>query len=154
MTQRVVLYIEDDPVNAMLSFAYSLLAKELSVMAQIVGFDPYLGLFHQPHYGRPALALDVMEEFRPLIADSVVLTVVNTGVISPADFTTSGPSVALSAPSRKKFIQAFENRLSTEITHPVFGYRISYRRVLEVQLRLLGRALSGELKRYPSFTTR
>jgi len=143
-----------DPVNALLSFAYSLLAKELTVTAQIIGFDPYLGFYHQPHYGRPALALDVMEEFRPLVADSVVLTAINTGVISPDDFIISGPAVALTPAGRKKFIQAFENRLQTEITHPIFGYRISYRRVLEVQLRLLGRALGGEIANYPAFTTR
>jgi CRISPR-associated protein Cas1 len=143
-----------DRVNALLSFAYSMLAKELTVTAQVIGFDPYLGFFHQPRYGRPSLALDVMEEFRPLIADSVVLSVVNTGVLSPDEFVTSGPATALTPAGRKKFIQAFESRLETEITHPIFGYRISYRRVLEVQLRLLGRALSGEIADYPAFTTR
>jgi CRISPR-associated protein Cas1 len=143
-----------DPVNAMLSFAYSLLAKELAVTAQVIGLDPYLGFYHQPHYGRPSLALDVMEEFRPLVADSVVLTIVNTGILAPDDFVASGPAVALSPAGRKKFIQAFESRLDAEITHPIFGYRISYRRVLEVQLRLLGRALTGEIADYPAFTTR
>ncbi|GIV85027.1 MAG: hypothetical protein KatS3mg052_2034 [Candidatus Roseilinea sp.] len=88
------------------------------------------------------------------MADSVVLTAINTGVISLDDFIASGPAVALTPAGRKKFIQAFENRLQTEITHPIFGYRISYRRVLEVQLRLLGRALGGEIAAYPAFTTR
>lgn len=128
-----------DPVNALLSFAYAMLAKDLSVQAQIVGFDPYLGFYHQPRYGRPSLALDMMEEFRPIIADSVVLSVINNGVLSPSDFLRAGPSCALSPQGRKKFIQTYESRLDTEITHPVFGYRISYRRVMEVQLRLLGR---------------
>jgi len=143
-----------DPINALLSFAYSLLVRELTTTAQMIGFDPYLGFYHQPHYGRPSLALDVMEEFRPLIADSVVLTVVNTGALGPGDFVASGPSVALTPTGRKKFIHAFESRLDDQITHPVFGYRISYRRVLEVQLRLLGRVLDGELADYPAFTTR
>ena len=143
-----------DPLNALLSYAYSLLAKDLSVLAQVVGFDPYLGFYHQPRYGRPSLALDVMEEFRPLIADSVVLTVVNTGVLTPADFIRRGPAAALTEPARKKFIRAYENRMDTLITHPVFGYRVSYRRVLEVQLRLLGRVLNGEIPDYPAFTTR
>ncbi|MFN3706368.1 MAG: CRISPR-associated endonuclease Cas1 [Thermoflexales bacterium] len=143
-----------DPINALLSFAYSLLTKECAVTAQVIGFDPYLGFYHQPHYGRPSLALDVMEEFRPLIADSVVLTAVNTGIVSPDDFVAAGPAVALTPAGRKKFIQAFESRLDSEITHPIFGYRISYRRVLEVQLRLLGRALTGEIAAYPAFTTR
>ena len=143
-----------DPVNALLSFAYSLLTKECAVTAQVIGFDPYLGFYHQPHYGRPSLALDVMEEFRPLVADSVVLTAVNTGVVSPDDFIASGPAVALTPAGRRKFIQAFESRLDSEIMHPIFGYRISYRRVLQVQLRLLGRALTGEIAAYPAFTTR
>lgn len=95
-----------------------------------------------------------MEEFRPLIADSVVLTVVNTGVLTPADFIRRGPAAALTEPARKKFIRAYENRMDTLITHPVFGYRVSYRRVLEVQLRLLGRVLNGEIPDYPAFTTR
>lgn len=143
-----------DPVNALLSFAYAMLTKELSVLAQVSGFDPYLGFYHQPRYGRPSLALDVMEEFRPIIADSVVLYAVNNGVLSPGDFVRAGPSVALSPGGRKKFIQAYETRLDTEITHPIFDYRISYRRVLEVQLRLLGRLLTGEISDYPAFTTR
>jgi CRISPR-associated protein Cas1 len=95
-----------------------------------------------------------MEEFRPLVADSVVILVVNNGVMSPDDFLQSGPSFALSPAGRKKFIQAYESRLSSEITHPIFGYRISYRRVLEVQLRLLGRWLTNEIAEYPVFTTR
>jgi CRISPR-associated protein Cas1 len=143
-----------DPINALLSFAYSLLVRELTATAQVIGFDPYLGFYHQPHYGRPSLALDVMEEFRPLIADSVALTVVNTGVLGVEDFVASGPAVALTPAGRKKFIHAFESRLDDQITHPIFGYRISYRRVLEVQLRLLGRVLGGEIADYPAFTTR
>lgn len=143
-----------DPINALLSFAYALLSKEFTVMAQLIGFDPYLGFYHQPHYGRPALALDMMEEFRPLIADSVVLTVINNGIVSPDDFLQVGPSVALSPAARKKLIAAYESRLDSEITHPIFGYRISYRRIIEVQLRLLGRWLLGEIADYPAFMTR
>jgi len=124
------------------------------VLAQVVGFDPYMGFYHQPRYGRPSLALDVMEEFRPLIADSVVITAINTGALSGRDFVRAGPSVALTPAGRKKFIAVFEHRISDLITHPIFGYRISYRRVLEVQLRLLGRVLDGELADYPAFTTR
>ena len=143
-----------DPVNALLSFAYSLLVKELTVLAQVVGFDPYMGFYHQPRYGRPSLALDVMEEFRPLIADSVVITATNTGALSGRDFVRVGPSIGLTPAGRKKFIAVFEHRISDLITHPIFGYRISYRRVQEVQLRLLGRVLDGELADYPAFTTR
>jgi len=143
-----------DPINALLSYAYAILAKDLTIAALAVGFDPFLGFYHQPRYGRPALALDLMEEFRPLIADSVVLGVVNNAVVTPGDFMRRGPAVALKPIARKKFIQAYERRLDSLVTHPVFGYRISYRRVLEVQLRLLARLLAGEIPTYPAFRTR
>lgn len=143
-----------DPVNAMLSFAYALLTREWTTTLQAVGFDPYLGFYHQPRYGRPALALDLMEEFRSLIGDSVVLMAVNNGEVRPQDFITAMGSVSLTPGGRTKFIEAYERRMSQEITHPIFGYKISYRRVLEVQARLLGRHLTGELPEYPSFTTR
>jgi CRISPR-associated protein Cas1 len=143
-----------DPVNALLSFAYAMLTREFAVTLLSVGFDPYLGFFHQPRYGRPALALDLMEEFRPLLADSVVLTVINNGEIGPEDFVSGMGSVALTPGGRTRFLQAYERRVSQEITHPVFGYRISYRRVLEVQARLLARHLMGEIPEYPFFVTR
>jgi len=143
-----------DPVNALLSYAYSLLAKELTVTALAVGFDPYVGFYHQPRYGRPALALDLMEEFRSIVADSVVLWSINNGVIAGGDFLRRGPAVALKQEARRKFILAYERRLDTLVTHPIFGYRISYRRVFEVQARLLARHLGGEIVTYPAFRTR
>jgi CRISPR-associated endonuclease Cas1 len=102
-----------------------------------VGFDPYRGFYHQPRYGRPALALDMMEPFRPLIADSSVLLAINNGEVRPTDFIKAGNSVNLTPEGRKRFIATFERRLSQEVTHPLFGYRLSYRRLLEVQARLL-----------------
>lgn len=143
-----------DPVNAMLSFAYTMLARTWTVTLRAVGFDPFRGFYHQPRYGRPALALDMMEPFRPLLADSVVMLVINNGEIHPSDFVSAAGSVNLDASGRKRFIAAFERRLSQEITHPLFGYRLSYRRLLELQARLLGRFLLGELDDYPNFTTR
>jgi len=143
-----------DPINALLSFAYALLTKTWTVTVQTVGFDPYLGFYHRPRYGRPALALDLMEPFRPLIADSTVLSVINGGIIGSKDFVRRLNSVALKPAARSAFVKAFERRLSTKITHPVFGYKISYRQVLEVQARLLGRLLMGEIDEPPSFTTR
>ena len=143
-----------DPVNALLSFAYSLLVKDLAVAARAVGFDPFLGFYHQPRYGRPALALDLMEEFRPIIGDSVVLSAINTGVVSAGDFTHSSLGVALKPDGRKRFMRAYERRMEEQVTHPIFGYRISYRRILEVQCRLLGRHLLGEIASYPEFRTR
>lgn len=143
-----------DPVNSLLSLGYALLAKDLTIALQTVGFDPYLGFYHQPRYGRPALALDLMEEFRPLIVDSVVLSAVNTGAVKLLDFLRRGGAVTLTQTGRGKFLRAYERRMDEEISHPIFGYRISYRRTLEVQIRLLARFLTGEIAEYPPFATR
>ena len=143
-----------DPVNAVLSFLYSMLIRQAMVSAIAVGFDPYMGFYHQPKYGRPALALDLAEEFRPLIADSAALTLFNNTELKEKDFIRRGGAVSLTQDGRKAVIGAFERRMDTLITHPLFKYSISYRRIMEVQARLLGRHLLGELKRYPSFTTR
>ena len=143
-----------DPVNAMLSFTYSLLVRAWTVTLAAVGFDPFRGLYHQPRYGRPALALDLMEPFRPLLADSVVLQVINNGEVQSNDFRTAAGAVALTPDGRRHLIAAFERRLSHEIVHPLFGYRVSYRRLMEMQARLLGRFLLGEIPAYPNFMTR
>jgi len=143
-----------DPVNAMLSYGYALLAKDLTITCHAVGFDPFVGYFHQPRFGRPALALDLMEEFRPLVVDSAVLTAINTRMVGPEDFVRAGGAVAMSVKGRGKFIRAYEQRMDTLVTHPVFGYRVSYRRVLEIQARMLGRVLTGEMRRYVGFETR
>jgi len=143
-----------DPVNAILSFLYALLVKDLTVATLATGFDPMLGLYHQPRYGRPSLALDLAEEFRPLIADSVALTVINNGEVNRDHFLRRGPAVILTAPGRKAVLAAFERRMESLVTHPIFGYRISYRKNLFVQARLLGRVLTGEIPSYPAFCTR
>lgn len=143
-----------DPVNALLSLAYSLLAKDLTIVCQMVGFDPFLGFYHQPRFGRAPLALDLMEPFRPLIADSAVLSAINTRMVTPSSFVKVGPSVALTPDGRKALFRAYEQRMDQLVTHPLFGYRLTYRRMLEVQTRLLARVLMGELDNYPVFTTR
>jgi CRISPR-associated protein Cas1 len=143
-----------DPVNALLSLGYSLLVKDLTVACYAVGFDPYIGYYHQPRFGRPALALDLMEPFRPLIADSAVLTAINTGMVTVRDFVRVGRSVALTASGRKGFFRAYELRMDSLVTHPLFDYRVSYRRLLEIQARLLARVLEGEIGEYPVFVTR
>lgn len=143
-----------DRVNALLSLAYAVLTKDVTLALLTVGFDPFLGFYHRPRYGRPALALDVMEEFRPLIADSVVLSAVNTGMIKPGDFIVRGGGVSLTQTGRKQFLFAYERRMDELVTHPLFGYRVSYRRILEVQARLLARHLAGEIPDYPPFLTR
>ena len=143
-----------DPVNAVLSFLYAMLIKQATITALTVGFDPYLGFYHQPRYGRPALALDLVEEFRPLIADSVCLTLINNGELGPEHFITRGGATALTQNGRRRVIEAYERRMDTLVTHPLFGYAVSYRRVLEMQARLLSRHLLGELPAYPVFRTR
>ncbi len=143
-----------DPVNAVLSFLYAMLIKQATITALTVGFDPYLGFYHQPRYGRPALALDLVEEFRPLIADSVCLTLINNGELGPEHFITRGNATALTQNGRRRVIEAYERRMDTLVTHPLFGYPVSYRRVLEMQARLLSRHLLGELTSYPEFRTR
>ena len=143
-----------DAVNAMLSLGYSLLVKDFTIACYAVGFDPYMGFYHQPRFGRPALALDLMEPFRSLIADSAVLTAINTRMVTPQDFVQAGPGVALTPGGRKGFFRAYELRMDTLVTHPLFEYRVSYRRLLEVQARLLARVLEGEIGEYPVFVTR
>ena len=143
-----------DPVNALLSFLYALLTKEMIVTLVGVGFDPYLGFYHQPRYGRPALALDLMEEFRPLVADSVAIGLINNGELRPSDFIARAGAVALTDSGRRRVIDAYERRLEILVTHPRFGYAVSYRRIFEVQARLLARFLLGEIESYPAFCTR
>jgi CRISP-associated protein Cas1 len=125
-----------------------------TVTLTAVGFDPYRGFYHQPRYGRLALALDMMEPFRPLVADSAVIQAINNGEVKPTDFISAAGAVNLTNDGRKRFIAAFERRLDHEITHPLFGYRLSYRRLFEVQARLLSRFLLGDITEYPNFTTR
>jgi CRISPR-associated protein Cas1 len=143
-----------DPVNALLSYAYALLVRSWTVTLSGVGFDPYLGFYHQPRYGRPALSLDLMEPFRPLLADSAVIQAINNGEVRPTDFIHAAGSVNLTNDGRKRFIGTFERRMAQEVTHPLLGYRLSYRRLLEVQARLLARHILGELDDYPNFIPR
>ena len=143
-----------DPVNAMLSLAYAMLTRHLTITLASVGLDPYRGFYHAPRYGRPALALDLMEPFRAVIADSMVLSAVNTGEVGPNDFVVAVTGTALTQAGRRRFVEAFERRLSQETTHPVFGYQVSMRRMLLVQVRLLSRFLLGELPSYPHYLPR
>jgi CRISPR-associated protein Cas1 len=143
-----------DPVNALLSFVYALLSKDVTVTLLAVGFDPYVGFYHKLRYGRPALALDMMEEFRPIIGDSVVISLINNEEITTKDFLSRGNATALTPNGRIKVINAYERRMDTLVNHPIFGYSVSYRRILEVQARLLSRFLLGEILQYPEFCTR
>jgi CRISPR-associated protein Cas1 len=143
-----------DPVNALLSLGYSMLAKELTGVCYSVGLDPFLGFMHQPRYGRPALALDLMEEFRPLVADSVAISLINRGELGPEDFIRSANGTFLNDRGRKPFWEAWFRRLDTEVSHPEFSYKMAYRRMLEVQARQLWRFVRGEALTYHGFVTR
>lgn len=143
-----------DPVNACLSLSYALLTRAVATTLDSVGLDPWAGLYHTDRPGRPALALDLMEPLRPILADSAVLTALNQGELTPGDFVVAGPGCNLTPGGRRTLIRAFERRLEQEAAHPVFGYQISMRRMLHVQARLLARHLRGEVPVYPHYVPR
>jgi CRISP-associated protein Cas1 len=143
-----------DPVNALLSFGYALLTSQVASIVQIVGFDHYIGYLHSSAYGRPALALDLMEEFRPIIVDSIVLTLLNNRMLSPGDFHVELGAYRLKKEPRNLFLKKFEERLNEEVTHPLFNYRTKYRRCIELQARLVAKYLTGDIDEYPPFIVR
>jgi CRISPR-associated protein Cas1 len=143
-----------DPINALLSYGYTLLITQAVASAQIVGFDEYVGYLHSTQYGKPALALDIVEMFRAPIVDSVVLTLLNNRMLDYSDFQETLGAWRLTDQGRKLFLQKFEERLNTEIAHPILKNKVTYRRCLELQMRLLSRWLLGELKRFRGFYTR
>ncbi len=143
-----------DPVNAVLSLLYAILAKDCAIACHACGLDPYVGFLHQPRHGKPALALDLMEEFRPILADSATITLFNNRMVDQSCFVTAGRAVVLTPAGRKAVFTVYEKRLSDTVTHPVFGYKVSYRRALELQARLLSKVLEGEVAEYIPFTTR
>jgi CRISPR-associated endonuclease Cas1 len=143
-----------DPVNAVLSYLYSQLVRECATAALQCGFDPYVGVLHEPHHGRPSLALDLMEEFRPLVADSVCLTLFNQGELTPSEFFTRARGTMLTPKGRRVVLAGLERRLEQFIMHPVFGYQVSYRRLFDLQARMLRAVLLGDVPSYRAFTTR
>jgi CRISP-associated protein Cas1 len=138
-----------DPVNSLLSFAYGLLRGQVTAAAHMAGLDPYIGYLHEVHHGQPALVLDLMEEFRAIVADNLVLSVINNRQLQVDDFTESLGSYRLTDAARKTFLQAFEKKMSDEFAHPVFGYKCNYRRSIELQARLLARHLQEEVPYKP-----
>lgn len=140
-----------DPVNALLSFGYALLRHDVQSAVNVVGFDPYLGYLHVQRYGRPSLALDLMEEFRPLVVDAVVLSALNRRSLTPADFTVEPLSgaVALSNEGRRTFLRLYEQKKQSRFKHPVMGRQCTYQEAFEWQARLLAKYLLGEIEQYP-----
>lgn len=143
-----------DPANALLSYGYTILMGQINSAICTVGLDPYIGYLHRSQYGKPALALDLMEEFRPVIVDSVVLSVFNNRILQAADFREEFGAYRLSETGRRTFLTKLEARLEESIIHPIFNYKTTYRRCLELQVRLLAKRLMGEIPTYPPFTVR
>ena len=143
-----------DPINALLSFGYTVLTNQIVSLIHAVGLDPGLGVLHQPGFGKPALALDLIEAFRPIIVDSVVITMVNTGQITPQDLEAEVGAYRLKDDARRAFLEKLEARLSERVQHPVFGYQTSYRRCIELQARLFAKYAQGEIAQFVPFTVR
>jgi CRISPR-associated protein Cas1 len=144
-----------DPANALLSLAYTLLTNAMFTACEVAGLDPYDGFFHADKYGRPALALDLMEEFRPIVADSVVLTVVNNRMLTPEDFEAGADSgVYLTRRSLRSFLEQFSRRLNTQVFHPDAGRALSYQKIFEVQARRLRKCIETADPRYQPFLAR
>lgn len=140
-----------DPINSLLSFGYSLLTHDIQGSINIVGFDPYLGYLHTQRYGRPSLALDLMEEFRPLVVDAMVLAAVNRKALTPDDFSAEPLSgaVSLTDEGRRIFLRLYEQKKQSVFKHPVMGRQCSYQEAFEIQARLLAKYLMGETEQYP-----
>ena len=141
-----------DPLNAMLSFAYSLLSNICAGALESVGLDAYVGFLHRDRPGRSSLALDLMEELRPLFADRFVATLINNRVIQPGHFEQQpGGAVLLTDEGRKIFLAAWQKRLSESLTHPYLKEKMVWGLVPYVQALLLARCLRGDLDAYPPF---
>lgn len=148
-------YPPPDPINAVLSLGYSLLLKDMVAAVQLVGLDPYLGFFHTIEYARPSLALDVMEEFRPILVDTLILDLVNRGRLTPADFVKTGRKerpVEMSNGGVSLLLQAYEERLQDQVRHPASGDQVSYRRCLELQVRQVARIVLDKAGDYAPVT--
>jgi CRISPR-associated protein Cas1 len=160
-----------DPVNSLLGLGYTLLTEAMMTALEVVGLDPYIGFFHADKYGRPALALDLIEEFRAPVVDSLVLTLVNKRMLGPEDFEAAGDGdaelptfpkvgnsgtagVYLNQHGRRIFFREFADRLESETLHPLAGRRLSYRKIFEVQVRQAAKVISGEAEAYRAFVWR
>lgn len=143
-----------DAVNAALNVAYSLLLADVMRAVVSCGLDPAGGILHSSGRNKPALALDLMEEFRPALADSAVLWALNNGELRPSHFRTDADVVRMTAPGRKALIGTYERRVSSEFTHPVFGYKISWRRAMEVQARMFLACVLDPSARYRAVVLR
>jgi CRISP-associated protein Cas1 len=144
-----------DAVNAMLGFGYALLAKDAASAASFAGLDPFAGFLHGERYNQPSLALDLMEEFRPVLVDAVVLALVNRRQVEADGFEVQlGGAVHMDAKTRRTFVRGYEERKRTPVLHPIVGNRMEYDRALKLQARVVAKVLLGELERYVPFLTK
>ncbi|MFH0808907.1 MAG: CRISPR-associated endonuclease Cas1 [Pseudomonadota bacterium] len=143
-----------DPINACLSLAYAMLTHECVAALRLARLEPSIGGFHVSRPGRPAFALDLMEPFRPLIADSVAISAFNRGELTEGHFMRSAAGCALTDWGRRAFFNAYGRRMDTEVTHPVFKYHLSYRRMLVLHARMIAAWLVGEVPSLAFLTTR
>lgn len=170
--ERRVYYPPTDPINALLSFSYSLLLRDMTTACELIGLDPYIGFFHVIDYGRPSMALDLMEEFRPIVANSIVLEAVNRPFVALRDFElvdlgeaeqerpadqeprASTRAVYLAREGREKLVQLYETRVNEMVISTPDGERISYRALLQTQAHKMARFILGEARQYEAFTVR
>lgn len=143
-----------DPANALLSFGYTLLAHAVGTAVRVVGFDAHVGFLHADRYGRESLALDLMEEFRAPVVDALVAAVIHRRVVTVENFETEPTGCRLKPGARRAFIEQYERKLADEVTHPVIGQRVTHRRAIELQARILAKYLTGELDAYVPFSKR
>jgi CRISPR-associated protein Cas1 len=151
--ERRDYYPPPDPFNALLSFAYSLVLKDVRAAVQMAGLDPYLGFFHEASRGRPSLALDLMEEWRPLLADALVLEMVNRGALLPDEFVWTGRKrrpVELGEAGVQRVLAAYGSRLETRLYHPLAGPggQTTIQQALVLQARQLARLIAGKEMAY------
>lgn len=171
--ERRAYYPPTDPINAMLSFGYTLLLNDLVTACHLVGLDPYLGCFHVIDYGRPSMALDLVEEFRPLVVDAMVWKTANRAQVRLRDFyapshspgsqeededrpagSASTPAIYLTPEARKKFLAWYAERVNEQVIYPPTGERTTLRRVFQLQAERMARCILGEDPRYLSFALR
>lgn len=144
-----------DPVNALLSFCYVMLYNEIQTALYIVGFDPYIGYLHADKYGKPSLALDLMEEFRAPVADSLVVSLINKGMVAKENFKENEiGAIEMTESTLKKVVQSFEKKLRSRIKYSLLEETITMREIMEKQARILGKYLTGEIDHYPPYTLR
>jgi CRISPR-associated protein Cas1 len=141
-----------DPVNALLSFLYAMLAHDCRSACETVGLDPQVGFLHRDRPGRASLALDLMEELRPVLADRLVLSLINRQQVTPAGFSIKeNGAVEMKDATRKAVLVAYQERKQQELEHPFLGEKVTMGLVCHLQARLLARHLRGDHDAYPAF---